>query len=357
VARGEEPGGSVEMLLDEGTDFETRHRRRTILTRMPRLGARIRRGHPVLVDQVLGTRDPDRVEAALRALPLEVESCFHFEVSVGAVFGLELPTCRRVALKVHQPTIERADLEAQHVVQVHLADRGFPCPRPVLGPTPFLASFATAEEWTTQGRRYANVTPARRRSMAAALLRIGELGRELGPLPELEAHQWPEGVWPEPHNALFDFEASRSGAEEIDEIARRAAERMHAGPIVLAHQDWSVKHFRFAANGRITTVYDWDSLSIDYESVALGGAAATHTAAIHSRVFRPSVEDALGFMADYEAERGGMDDALRRASLACAVYHVAYAARCEHALAASGRRRLVTEARAALPDFASELLA
>jgi hypothetical protein len=85
-------------------------------------------------------------------------------------------------------------------------------------------------------------------------------------------------------------------------------------------------------------------------------AAATHTAAIHARVFRPTVEDALAFIADYEGARGGLDANMRRAGLAAAVYAVAYTARCEHALVASGTRRLITEARAALPRFASEFL-
>ncbi len=79
-------------------------------------------------------------------------------------------------------------------------------------------------------------------------------------------------------------------------------------------------------------------------------------AATHPRVFRPTVEDALAFVADYEAARGGLDANMRRAGLAAAVYAVAYTARCQHALVVSGTRRLVTEARAALPRFASEFL-
>ena len=347
------------MLLGEGLDFETRHRGRTILTRMLGLGARIRHAHPVLVDQVLGTPDPRRIEAAIRGLPLGAEGCFHFEVSVGAVFGLTLADGRKVALKVHQPTLGRAELVAQHVVQVHLADQSFPCPRPVLGPMQFLASFATAEEWRTEGRRYADVTPARRRSMAAALFRIGQLGRELGPLPPLQAYRRRKGLWPRPHNALFDFEASRAGAEWIDEIALRAGEHAYEGPIVLAHHDWSVKHFRFGPRGSICVVHDWDSISIDYESVGIGDAAATHTAALQRpRVWRPEVADALAFVDDYEAARGQFGEDLRRATLARIVYSVAYTARCEHALAvARGATGFVTGARSVLGDFADELLA
>ena len=324
---------------------------------MLRLGARLRRAYPVLVQQVFGTDDPAAIEAALVGLPLDTRRCFHLELSVGALFGLELADGRQVALKVHQAKVGRPEIEAQQLVQTHLAEHGFPCPRPVLGPTPFLVGLCSAEEWRTEGQRYAVVTPARRRAMAAALVRIGQRGAELPRLPALEAYQWPQAVWPEPHNALFDFEATREGAEDIDEIAIRAGEHMRAGPIVLGHQDFSVKHFRFAAGGRITMLYDWDSLSIDYESVALGGAAATHTAAIHTRIYHPSVADTLAFVDDYEAERGELPDDVRRAALAYAVYMVAYTARCEHALGVARGTRRVTAARAALPGFAAALLA
>jgi hypothetical protein len=115
MARGKEAGSRVQVRFVEGTDFQSRHRRRTILTRMLRLGSRVRHAHRVLVDQVLGTRDAEHIEAALKALPLEVDGCFHFEVGVGAVFGVRLGDGRRVAVKVHQPRVERADLEAQHI--------------------------------------------------------------------------------------------------------------------------------------------------------------------------------------------------------------------------------------------------
>jgi hypothetical protein len=149
--------------------------------------------------------------------------------------------------------------------------------------------------------------------------------------------------------------ATSEGAGEIDEIASRAAARMEAGSLVLGHQDFSIKHFRFGGGGEIAIVYDWDSLAIDYESVALGGAAATHTVALHARVYQPSVE--LAFVNAYEAERGGLPLEVRRAALAYSVYIVAYTARCEHALSVVGGSRRATAARAALPSFASALLA
>jgi hypothetical protein len=192
--------------------------------------------------------------------------------------------------------------------------------------------------------------------MANLLAHVIVLSDELLPMPALEYFRYPGGdPWPRPHNALFDFDASRAGAEEIDAIGLRAAPQMHGGPTVLAHQDWSVKQFRFR-DDEVTAVYDWDSLSVDQESVAVGGAAATHTAQF-SRPWLPRVADALAFVDDYELARSRPFDAEERAAVVARIaYNVAYTARCEHALAAAGVTTFVTRAREALPEFAAELL-
>ena len=130
---------------------------------------------------------------------------------------------------------------------------------------------------------------------------------------------------------------------------------MRAGPVVLAHQDWSVKQFRFR-HDEVAAVYDWYSLSVDKESVAVGGAAATHTAEF-SRPWLPRVADAVAFVDDYERARPRPFDAGERSAVRARIaYNVAYTARCEHALAARGFTTLVTRAREALPEFAAELL-
>lgn len=69
---------------------------------MLKLGPRLRHGHPVLLDQIFGTRKAGEIEAALHALPLPVVRCFHLELSVGALFGLELAGGTRVALIVRR---------------------------------------------------------------------------------------------------------------------------------------------------------------------------------------------------------------------------------------------------------------
>lgn len=178
-------------------------------------------------------------------------------------------------------------------------------------------------------------------------------------------------LWPVPHDARFDFEATSDGAEWIDQIAvkARSVRDKAVGAIVVGHTDWRVQNMRFA-DGRLTAVYDWDSLSVVREPVLLGSVAHGFTAnwALDDWRQFPSLSEALAFVADYEQGRGerfSVDErAVARASLA---YTMAYTARCEHsdALTDMGRRRPRSPAspevpagtaRAFLAEHATELL-
>jgi hypothetical protein len=151
---------------------------------------------------------------------------------------------------------------------------------------------------------------------------------------------------------LFDFDATRQGAEWIDEIAAAAKARRDSrvGELVIGHGDWSVKHFRFSAL-EPTVIYDWDSLSTDFEAVFVGGAAAsfTYTERLPVRVW-PSAAEAEAFLAEYELARGNRFTADERAAArAAAVYSRAYSTRCTHAV---GAETVGME----LPEFAERFL-
>ena len=313
---------------------------------------------PALVEQILGGAGAAAVDAELERLPglgAPVAACFRCELSVGALFGLELAVGRRVALKVHQAHVTPRDVRAVQSAQEHLAASGLPCPRPVLGPTPFLGRVASAEEWLDEGEPAETVDPARRRALARLLARQIELCRDLAAGSVLD---WPpddERLWGTPHNALFDFDGTAAGAERVDEVARAALLRHRAGPRVLAHQDWTLKHFRWRGD-RPAAIYDWDSLFTDHESIPVGAAAAAHSSALGSpHPWRPRVADAVAFLDEYERARP-LGPATRRAAEAHAVYSVAYTARCEHALAARGAPVVATAAREALEEFVRALL-
>ncbi len=238
----------------------------------------------ILSESVLGTADPGRVVLSLHGfcssmLASPVEEVLFCDVSIGAVFGLRLGDARRVELKAHRPNRKPDFLACVHRVQLHLADRAFPCPRPVLGLVPFGAGLANIDELVDAGEFADAHEPEIRREMARALARLIELASEVPQetLASLGGTWWPEDrLWPPPHNALFDFEATAAGAGWIDEIAREAKRIVESTPIgtMVGHGDWSANQMRFES-GKINVAYDWDNLRVDKETTFVGHAA-TH---------------------------------------------------------------------------------
>jgi hypothetical protein len=179
--------------------------------------------------------------------------------------------------------------------------------------------------------------PDMRRMMASGLAALVAGCRPLISEPGLT--EAPNGVvggtslWPVPHDARFDFDATSTGAEWIDDIARRARQivRAHKGNQVVGHGDWRVEHVR-VSGGKLSAVYDWDSLRIESEAAIVGSAAHAFTANWEvTQQQLPSFAEALWFIDEYESHRGAPfsadDHRLARASL---VYTMAYSARCAH---------------------------
>ncbi len=175
--------------------------------------------------------------------------------SQGGVSGIELTDGQRVVVKAHMPTWTYAVLDTVHRVQRHLADRGFPCPRPILGPTGLGYGYATVEELVDEGEYADAHRPAIRRAMAETLARQISSTRDLLDTPELCAalrsrmpSRRPEDtLWPEPHSPIFDLPATAKGAEWIDRIAAGAREMLArgAGEEIIGHTDWSAQNCRF----------------------------------------------------------------------------------------------------------------
>jgi Ser/Thr protein kinase RdoA (MazF antagonist) len=318
--------------------------------------------NPALARSILGTADPARVarrldafcEAHLGSGPDEVILC---ELSVGAAFGLRLAGGERVFLKAHPPYRPRDYLTAMHAVQAHLHERGFPCPGPLVGPSAFGAGLATVDEYLDTGEHPDGHDPASRRAMAGALARLIGLAREVRGVRGLEGGwNWPEKdrLWPRPHNALFDFEATARGAERIDRAAATARTVVDGfrGEVVVGHADWSADQVRLR-DGEVSAVYDWDSLRLDKEVVFVGIAASNFTARWRlGAPDPPSPGETWSFVEEYEAARGAPFTGEERGAVAAAaIYALAYVARWEHALDPEGRD-LAGSFREALPTHA-----
>lgn len=302
----------------------------------------------ILAASILGTTDPRRVVEDLdtfcaACLGSPVEEAFLCELSVGAAFGLRLRGGRRILLKVHPPGRALRFLRAVYLVQRHLFARSFPCPEPITGPRPFGHGLATVEAFVDDGEFADAHEPEIRLEMACKLARMIELAATVSDVRAL-SQTWKlppdRGLWPVPHNALFDFGATAAGAEWIDEIAGRAKETLDTSPgkMVVGHSDWSGNQMRFEG-GKVSVAYDWDSLRLDKET-NLVGHGATHFP--YTEYFdvprRASPAEARFFVKEYETARGApFSEQEHVAVCAAATYGLAYTSRCEHALDPEGK--------------------
>jgi hypothetical protein len=287
---------------------------------------------------VMGTVDPEAIRARVRDVDPAAHEVFFFTASVGALVGVRRRDGSRVAVKFHK-LVQDVYFEDLHRVQSALADAGYPAPRP-LG----RVGNATIEEWLDAGSFRDAHDPEVRSVMARELVRFHSLATAVAARPRRPFFPLgSEALWPVPHNALFDFDATSDGAEWIDEIARAARPLRDAcnGPEVVGHTDWSAKHLRFDEALRPTAVYDWDSLDTQPEPLLVGNAAGsfTYTEELDQAVFPwPSVNESLAFIDEYESARGAAFEPVeRRGAEAACLYLRAYAARCGHAVGDDAR--------------------
>jgi Phosphotransferase enzyme family len=265
-----------------------------------------------------------------------------YVASTGCVLGVDLDDGRGVVVKVHQPVTAAPVLAAVQRVQRHLHERGFPAPVPLAGPAALGPGIAIVESMLAAGIVPDATRPRMRRVLATSLRRLFTLTREFTGAAALSRRAVPRGedrVFPRVHSPVFDFEATRVGAEWIEDLAARAAPtvaRDGAGPTVLTHVDFRVEHLRVDGD-QLVAVYDWDSLCVDFEAVAVGQVAHAFTIDWSEPVAHvPSVDEATAFVEDYEQVRGRrFDDREWRVARAAWVYSTAYGARCEHALLGS----------------------
>lgn len=330
---------------------------------------------PFVEQAIFGTGNAQQIAEYVNAfctvhLGNPVADYLFYESSQGAVFGMQLSDGRRVVLKAHQPDRPLNFLSAMYEVQRYLAGHEYPCPRPLLGPTPIGYGHATVEELIDMGVYADAHDPVIRRVMAGMLAQLVSMTRDLRNIAELQSiaglqsiargRQLPDGVlWPTPHSRIFDFEATASGAEWIDAFARKARQELAhgAGEMVIGHTDWSVKHFRFQDN-HVCVIYDWDSIALERETIIVGEAARGFTMTWYLDVLiTPSQDEARAFVAEYETCRGKAFTSDERATIAAAAtYALAYSARCEHCIDPRTGDFPAGSSRAALARFGDRYL-
>ncbi len=235
-----------------------------------------------LAEDLFGTAAQDGVEAFLDRYcqthrSARLETVFRSEFSVGGVFGVSLTNGAREIIKVWPPHANRARLKAHIEIQSRLHGKGFPAPKVYAPPSEFEGRPVMAME-VMDGDIFTAHDPDMRNTLATLLhdfIRLANeepspVGLDSGWLEELK-----EDLWPKPHNALFDFEATQKGAEWIDAIATEARKVLltDPSPAVVTHLDWGCRNM-LAKNGQVTAVFDWDSVYFIPETQAVGDAAA-----------------------------------------------------------------------------------
>lgn len=296
-----------------------------------------------LEEELFGTRDPEAIAGHVdrfcsRRLGSPIERYEFFATSALSVHGARLEDGRRVVVKVGRRRLGASFLQAVQNVQSRLAAGGFPCPRPLFPPTRLERGLAVVEELLDRGSRSDAHRPPVRRALASSLARLVRLCRGFATPDELprSALAAPSGdeLWPEPHDLRFDFPATASGAEWIDELAQAARQALAvpAGDTVVGHTDWRAEHVRFDGD-EIVAVYDWQSLAVAPEPALVGtvGHAFTADWSIPQPRRLPSLVEFRAFVTDYEAALGRTFSSREREAIDAAwVYAIAYGARCEH---------------------------
>jgi hypothetical protein len=239
---------------------------------------------------------------------------------VSMVFGLRLADGRDVVVKARADDGRAVSCVA---AQARLAERGFPCARPLTRVVGAGSLAVHAEEFRPGGEVLHGDSPdvAVRYAEVFAWLMAELAGVTVAPpLPNPPWVRWDHadsGMWP-----AIDFLDNRDQSvvpAHVVEAAERARGRLLAAalPCVLGHADFEAQNIRW--HGReVGTVHDWDSLA---------WAASGAFASAGPPTLAP-IESSEAFLATYQDVRGRLFTAVEQEiAWAASVWMAAYNAR------------------------------
>jgi hypothetical protein len=220
------------------------------------------------------------------------------------VFGLRLAGGTDIVVKARADDGRAVSCVA---AQDRLAERGFPCARP-LTPVVGVGSLAVhAEEFRPGGDLLLGDSPDVAVCYAEVFARLmAELAdvAVAAPLPNPRWVRWDHtdsGLWPAIAE-LDDRDQSAVPAYVVD-TADRARRRIQAAglPCVLGHADFEAQNLRWHGQ-QVWTVHDWDSLAWQPEA-ALVGAASGAFPKLGPATLAP-IESSEAFLVTYQDIRG-----------------------------------------------------
>ena len=247
---------------------------------------------------------------------------------ISMVFGLRLAGGTEVVVKARADDGRAVSCVA---AQARLAERGFPCPRP-LTPVTGAGSLAVhAEEFRPGGEVLYGDSPdaAARYAEVFAWLMAELAGVTVAPPlanpPWVRWDHTDPGVWPA--IGCLDNRDQSAVPAYVGDTAGRARRRILAAglPCVLGHADFEAQNLRW--HGReVWAVHDWDSLAWQPEA-ALAGAASGAFASAGPPMLAP-IESSEAFLAAYQDLRGRRFTAVeQQIAWAASLWTAAYNAR------------------------------
>jgi hypothetical protein len=267
---------------------------------------------------------------------------------VSMVFGLRLAGGRDVVVKARADDGRAVSCVA---AQARLAERGFPCARP-LTPVAGVGSLAVhAEEFRPGGEVLHGDSPDVAARCAEVFARLMAQLADITVAPPLPNPPWVRwdhtdaGVWPQ--IGFLDNRDQSAVPPSVVDTAERARRRILAAglPCVLGHADFEAQNMRW--HGRqVWAVHDWDSLAWQPEA-ALAGAASGSFASDGPPTLAP-IESSQAFLVAYQGIRGRSLTAVEQEiAWAASVWMAAYNAREEallHSQTLMGRDALRAQA-------------
>lgn len=248
---------------------------------------------------------PDWVPAWCRAqLGGEPAEVLFQRESISTVFGLRLAGGADVVVKA-RPDDGRAG--ACVVAQVSLAERGFPCARP-LTPVVGVGLLAVhAEELRAGGEVLRGDSPEVAARYAEVFARLMAELTEVTVPPPLPNPRWlrwdhrDPGLWPR-IDFLEGMDQSAVPAHVVD-TAGRARARLRATdlPSVLGHGDYEAQNLRWHGS-EVWAVHDWDSLAWQPEAALVGAASGAFASAGPPTL--ASIDGSAAFLMSYQDSRG-----------------------------------------------------
>jgi hypothetical protein len=270
---------------------------------------------------------------------------------ISAVFGLRLAGGRDVVVKAREDDGRAGSCVA---AQARLAERGFPCARPLTPAVGVGALAVHAEEFRPGGELLRANSPDVAVRYAAVFVRLMAELAEVTVAPPLPNPPWvrwdhtDSGVWPA-IDWLDDRDQSAVPAYVVDTAERARGRILAAGlPCVLGHADFEAQNLRWHGQ-QVWAVHDWDSLAWQPEA-ALAGAASGSFASAGPPTLAP-IESSEAFLVAYQDIRGRLFTAVEQEiAWAASVWMAAYNAReealhghtpvCRDALRAQAAERL-----------------